>query len=70
MLQYSLSVRRHSDIFEQCQKCKVPVSRESFLIEGTLQSKLGRNILESLHQKTKIPSIGIPQQSTPRMSFD
>ena len=65
-----LSVRPHSDIFEHCQKCKVPVSQENFSIEDTLQSKFGLNILESLHQKTKKPSIGTQQQSTPLMSFD
>ena len=65
-----LSVRPHSDIFEHCQKCKVPVSQENFSIEDTLQSKFGLNILESLHQKTKKPLIGIQQQSTPLMSFD
>ena len=56
--------------FEYCQKCKVPVSQENFSIEDTLQSNFGLNILESLHQKTKKPLIGIQQQSVVHSSYE
>ena len=35
-----LSVRPHSDIFEHCQKCKVPVSQENFSIEEFFNQNL------------------------------
>ena len=62
--------RPKSDIFDHCQKCQTEVLPENFSIEDTHISKNGLNILESLHQKVKKPTIGIQQQSTPLMSFD
>ena len=62
--------RPKSDIFDHCQKCQTEVLPENFSIEDTHSSKNGLNILESLHQKVKKPTIGIQQQSTPLMSFD
>ena len=59
-----------SDIYDHCQKCKVHVVPENFKIIDTLPSGKGLLILESLHQKTKKPYIGIQQQSKPLMSFD
>ena len=60
-----------SDIFKHCQtKCKTHVNPDNFTIEDSLQSGYGLLTLESLHQKTKIPQIGIHQKSTPIMSFD
>ena len=59
-----------SDIYDHCQKCQVPVLPENFSIIDTLPSDKGLLILESLHQKTKKPQIGIHQKSTPIMSFD
>ena len=59
-----------SDIYDHCQKCNVHVNPENFTIIDTLQTDSGLLILESLHQKTKKPTIGVMAQSTPLMSFD
>ena len=66
----TLSSRPKSDIFDHCEKCHTYVLPEHFSIVDSLQTESGLLILESLHQKTKHPSIGIHQQSTTLMSFD
>ena len=51
------------------KKCLTEVLPENFTVEDTHISKNGLNILESLHQKVKKPTVGIQQQSTPLMGF-
>ena len=65
-----LRSKPQSDVYDHCQKCHVPVLSENFTIIDTLPSEKGLLILESLHQQTKKPQIGIHQRSTPIMSFD
>ena len=60
-----------SDIYDHCvKKCHVHVNPDNFEIIDTLQTASGLLILESLHQKTKKPTIFKQKQSTPLMSFD
>ena len=65
-----LRVKMNSDIREHCLKCKNHVNPENFEIIDKLHSNKDILILESLHQKTKKPSIGIHTQSTPLLCFD
>ena len=59
-----------SDIRDHSLKCKTHIKKENFKILDRLHNKNGLLLLESLHQKTKKPSIGIQQQSTPLLCFE
>ena len=65
-----LDSKMASDVRDHCFKCKVYVKEENFTILDRLQNKNGLLILETLHQKTKKPTIGVHQQSTPVLCFD
>ena len=65
-----VSSKAPSDVRDHCLKCKVHVKPENFQIIDRLHSSNGILYLESLHQKTKKPLIGIQQQSTPLLCFD
>ena len=65
-----IRVKVKSDIREHCLKCKNHVNPENFEIIDKLHSNKDILILESLHQKTKKPSIDIHTQSTPLLWFD
>jgi hypothetical protein len=60
----------NSDIHAHSLKCKTHVKNEDFQILDRLNSQNGLLLLESLHQKTKKPTIGIQQQSTPLLCFE
>ena len=59
-----------SDIRDHSLKCKVHIKEDNFEIIDRLHDKNGLLFLESLHQKTKKPSLGTQQQSTPLLCFD
>ena len=59
-----------SDIFHHSKTCKSKVNPDNFTVVDSHRSGNGLLLLESLHQKTKKPTIGIMQQSTPLLSFD
>ena len=66
----ALTVKVASDVRDHCFKCRVHVKAENFSIIDKLHTKNNILALESLHQKTKKPTIGIHQQSTPLLCFD
>ena len=59
-----------SDIHAHSLKCKTHIKKENFKILDKLHSKNGLLLLESLHQKTKKPTLGTQQQSTPLLCFE
>ena len=59
-----------SDIRDHSLKCKTHIKKENFEIIDKLHTKNGLLLLESLHQKTKKPSLGTQQQSTPLLCFE
>ena len=59
-----------SDIRDHSLKCKVHIKEENFEVIDRLNDKNGLLLLESLHQKTKKPSLGTQQQSTPLLCFE
>ena len=61
----TLSTPVQSDIREHCLKHKQHISRDNFSIIDRTFQKSELLSLESLHQKTKKPSIGKMAQSTP-----
>ena len=67
----SLLVRPpHSDIREHCHTEDHPMRQSNFSIIDTCRFKSDLLTLESLHQKTKKPTIGIQMQSTPLLCFE
>ena len=64
-----LTSKNNSDIYAHSLKCKVYIKDENFEILDRLNDKNGLLTLESLHQKTKKPSIGIQESSTPLLCF-
>ena len=66
----TLSKPDQSDIREHCLKHRKKINIDNFtIIDKTFQNS-EILILESLHQKTKKPSIGTMKQSTPLAMFD
>ena len=59
-----------SDIRDHSLKCRTHIKTENFQILDKLHNKNGLLILESLHQKTKKPTLGTQQQSTPLLCFE
>ena len=59
-----------SDIREHCLKHRKHVNINNFLVLDRIFQKSDLLTLESLHQKTKKPTIGIMTQSTPLAMFD
>ena len=66
----TLSTPVQSDIREHCLKHKQHINRDNFSIIDRTFQKSELLSLESLHQKTKKPSIGKMAQSTPLAMFD
>ena len=65
-----LQTKVASDIRDHSLNCNSQVKNENFEVLDRLHDKYNLTILESLHQKTKKPSIGTQQQSTPLICFD
>ena len=59
-----------SDIRDHSLKCRTHIKTENFQILDRLHTKNGLLLLESLHQKTKKPTLGTQQQSTPLLCFE
>jgi hypothetical protein len=66
----SLSTPVQSDIREHCLKHRKHINIDNFSVLDKLFHKSDLLLLESLHQKTKKPSIGTMSQSTPLAMFD
>ena len=66
----TLSRPPQSDIREHTLKHRKHINAENFTILDKLFQKSDLLLLESLHQKTKKPSIGTMTQSTPLAMFD
>ena len=60
----------HSEIRNHCHKEDHAIVPGNFVIIDRTNFKNDLLLLESLHQKTKKPSIGTHEQSTPLLSFD
>jgi hypothetical protein len=65
-----LSIPVQSDIREHCLKHKKHINVDNFTIIDKTFLKSELLTLESLHQKTKKPTIGKMSQSTPLTMFD
>ena len=66
-----ISVKTASHVRDHCLKqCNTSVKLENFKVIDRLYGRVGILYLESLHQKTKKPSLGTHEQSTPLLCFD